>query len=127
MHETYLMHAESVDRPPWVFLSNHGYVLLVVAEEPTARVRDIAAAVGITERAAMRIVRELVVDGYLDSHRVGRRNVYRVNEDATLRHPTWCGRRVRDLLELVHPRAGIEATASAASGRAVTPVAVLGS
>ncbi len=97
------MHDRSVDRPPWMFLSNHGYVLLAVAEDPTARVRDIAYAVGITERAAMRIVRELVTDGYMGCRRVGRRNVYEVNHDAPLRHPTWSGRRVRDLLELVRP------------------------
>lgn len=100
MPESIQMHVLSLDRPPWVFLSNHGYVLLAIAEAPTARVRDVAFAVGITERAAMRIIRELIVDGYLDSERVGRRNIYRVNYEAPLRHPTWSGRRVGDLLEL---------------------------
>jgi MarR family len=106
MHEKFWMHATSLERPPWMFLSNHGYVLLAIAEDPTARVRDIAFAVGITERAAMRIVRELVVEGYVDRQRVGRRNVYRVNDDAALRHPMWSGRRVRHLLDLAWPERG---------------------
>src|ERR1700752_4938215 len=99
MPDNIQMYGGSLERPPWVFLSNHGYILLAIAEEPTARVRDIASAVGITERAAMRIIRELVIDVDMECDKVGRRNVYRVNEEAPLRHPTWSGRRVRDLLE----------------------------
>lgn len=58
------------------FLTNHGLTLLCVAANPHARIRDIAADVGITERAAQRIVGELVEARYLDRHRVGRRNRY---------------------------------------------------
>lgn len=85
----------------WVLLSNHGYVLLAIAEDPTLRLRDIARAVGITERATIRILRELVEGGVVHRRRVGRRNVYRVDDSAPLRHPTWRDRRVRQLLELV--------------------------
>lgn len=93
---------EAPVRPDWVLLSNHGYVLLAIAEDPTVRLRDIARAVGITERATIRILRELVDGGVVHRRRVGRRNVYRVDESAPLRHPTWGDRRVRQFLELVH-------------------------
>jgi DNA-binding MarR family transcriptional regulator len=71
----------------WTFLSNHGQVMLVIARDPDARIRDIAAAVGITERAAQRIVADLVNGGYVERTRVGRRNTYSVNADAHMRHP----------------------------------------
>jgi DNA-binding MarR family transcriptional regulator len=91
---------EFTDRPAWMLLSNHGYVLLTIAEDPTLRLRDIARAVGITERATIRIVRQLVAEGYLRRERVGRRNVYAIEESAPLRHPTWRHRDVRSLLAL---------------------------
>lgn len=60
------------------FLTNHGLALLCIAQDPGARMRDIAAEVRITERAAQRIVGELVEAGYLDRERIGRRNRYTV-------------------------------------------------
>jgi len=89
-----------VERPPWVFLSNHGHVLLAIAGQPTARLRDIAGWVGITERAALRIVGDLVAAGHVVSRRVGRRNSYEIHPDAPLRHPRWSDHTVRDLLDL---------------------------
>lgn len=71
----------------WTFLTNHAQVLLAIAREPTARMRDIADLVGITERAAQRIVTDLVEEGYVDRRRVGRRNEYEVRENTRLRHP----------------------------------------
>ena len=63
---------------PFGFLTNHGMALLCIAEDPGVRIRDIAADVEITERAAQRIVADLVEAGYLDRERVGRRNHYTV-------------------------------------------------
>ena len=71
----------------WTFLTNHGHVLLCIARNPQTRIREIAASVGITERAAQRIVGDLVDEGYVTRRRVGRRNEYEVNPDAPLRHP----------------------------------------
>jgi hypothetical protein len=88
------------ERPGWTLLSNHGLVLLCIAAEPTMRVRDIAGSVGITERAAQRIVGELITGGYLSRRREGRRNVYEVHQHAPLRHPAWGEREVRHLLVL---------------------------
>ena len=64
--------------PPFDFLTNHALVLLCIAEDPGVRMRDIAAHVEITERAAQRIVADLVEAGYLDRERVGRRNRYTI-------------------------------------------------
>ena len=71
----------------WTFLTNHSHTLLCIAEDPTVRLRDIADQVGITERAAQRIVAELEEAGYLSHERVGRRNRYEVHADLPLRHP----------------------------------------
>ena len=60
------------------FLTNHGLTLLCIAEDPRARLRDIATTVGITERAAQRIVSDLVAAGYVEREREGRRNTYTV-------------------------------------------------
>ena len=63
---------------PFSFLTNHGLTLLCIAEDPRARLRDIASSVGITERAAQRIVSDLVAAGYVEREREGRRNIYTV-------------------------------------------------
>ena len=72
---------------PFSFLTNHGLALLCIAEDPRARMRDIAATVGITERAAQRIVSDLVGAGYLDRERDGRRNRYTVRLDLRVKLP----------------------------------------
>lgn len=85
----------------WDFLTNHAHVLTCVAHDPGIRLRDIAAAVGITERAAHRILSELVEEGYVVRERVGRRNRYQVKPELPLRHPLVQGREVGDLLEVL--------------------------
>ena len=84
--------------PRWDFLTNHAHVLVCVARDPGVRLRDIAAAVGITERAAHRIVSELVDEGYVVRERQGRRNRYEVKTDLPLRHPLAKEHEVGDLL-----------------------------
>jgi predicted transcriptional regulator len=85
----------------WRFLSNHTQVLLCVERDPNARFRDIAQRVGITERAAQRIVADLIETGYVESERVGRRNRYRINVDAAMRHPAQEGHEIGELLRLL--------------------------
>jgi DNA-binding transcriptional ArsR family regulator len=85
----------------WDFLTNHAHVLTCVAKDPGIRLRDIATAVGITERAAHRILAELVEAGYVLRERQGRRNHYQVVPDLPLRHPLVQGREVRDLLRVL--------------------------
>ena len=82
----------------WTFLTNHAHVLLVVRRDPQARLRDIAEAVGITERAVQLILGDLEQAGYVRRTRVGRRNEYRVL-GGPLRHPLDQGRAVDDVLD----------------------------
>lgn len=70
----------------WMFLSNHGHVLVCLARDPDARTRDVAAAVGITERAVQQIVRDLITEQYVEKEKVGRRNRYQVVRSARFRH-----------------------------------------
>jgi predicted transcriptional regulator len=91
-------------RKTWRFLSNHTQVLLALHRDPTARLRDVAQHVGITERAAQRIVADLIESGYVESERVGRRNQYTVNADITMRHPAQEGHEIGELLDLLEPK-----------------------
>ena len=87
-------------KPPWTFLTNHAHVLLCVARDPQARIRDLAERVGITERAVQRIVAELEQEGYLTHVRDGRRNLYKVRVHLPLRHPVESTSKVVALLAL---------------------------
>ena len=91
---------ERQERTGWTFLTNHGHVLLALARDPHARLRDVAAVVGITERAVQSIVGDLESAGYLVREREGRRNRYRINPSGQFRHPAERDQRVGDLLAL---------------------------
>ncbi len=71
----------------WSFLTNHARVLLCIAHDPGARLRDIAASVGITERSAHGIITDLVEAGYVVKQKDGRRNRYRIEDHLPLREP----------------------------------------
>lgn len=92
----------------WTFLTNHSHVLLQVALDPDIRLRDIAARVGITERAAHSIVSDLVEAGYVARTRVGRRNRYTVFPSRPLRHPWESGHEVGELLAVLGVSLGPE-------------------
>jgi len=85
----------------WNFLSNHAHTLICLAENPRARMRDVASRVGITERAAMRIVAHLEEAGILTRHKEGRRNRYVIHPDQPLRHPMESRCTVGSLLSLL--------------------------
>jgi hypothetical protein len=85
----------------WDFLTNHAHVLLCVAQDAGIRLRDIAAAVGITERSAHKILSELVDEGYVLRERHGRRNRYKIKPELPLRHPLVQKREVGALLEML--------------------------
>ncbi len=87
--------------PSWTFLTNHSHVLICITEDPSARARDIAASVGITERAVQRIVTELCNAGYVTKAREGRRNRYTVHLNRPLRHPVEGHCTVSELLKTV--------------------------
>lgn len=92
--------------PPATFLTNHAHVLLCLAADSEARMREVAVRVGLTERAVQRIVAALEAEGYLTAERVGRANRYAVNDRRPLGHPLEAHRTVRDLLAMAPDSAG---------------------
>jgi DNA-binding IclR family transcriptional regulator len=86
-------------RPRWTFLTNHGHVMVCIAQRPDVRLSEIAALVGIGERAAHRIVQDLVDARYVTRRKVGRRNVYEVDLDRPLRHPLEAHQVLRTIME----------------------------
>mgnify|MGYP001765147452 CR=1 FL=1 len=97
------MAARDTPEAGWTFMSNHTHVLVCLAADDSQTVRDVAAKVGITERAVLRIVAELEQAGVLAREREGRRNRYRINTDVPLRHPLEAHCRIGDLLAMVVP------------------------
>jgi Winged helix-turn-helix DNA-binding len=95
-------------QPTWVFLSNHAHVLLCIARDPDSRTRDIAERVGITERAAQRIVAELIAEDYLKRTKIGRRNQYEINRHGHLRHPVFNSFEIGPLLDILNTADGTE-------------------
>lgn len=85
--------AQDGRRDAWTLLTSHGHILVEIARNPDSRIRDLAAAAGITERAAAGIIADLEAAGYVTRQRVGRRNRYIVHLDLPFRHPAQ-----RDLL-----------------------------
>jgi predicted ArsR family transcriptional regulator len=97
----------------WSFFSNHGLALLAVARHPDSRIRDVAEALGITERAAQGILNDLVEAGYIERIRVGRRNRYIVQGERPLRHPTTRDHSVAELVRAL----GVKHLPGAVPGR----------
>jgi DNA-binding MarR family transcriptional regulator len=85
----------------WTLLTGHGHVLVEIARNPEARIRDISAAAGITERTAQAIVTDLEEAGYITRTRIGRRTRYTVNSDSLFRHSAQEGHRVGPFLDLL--------------------------
>jgi DNA-binding IclR family transcriptional regulator len=90
---------------PWTFVTNHTQVLLCLSHDPHVRLRDVAQRVGITERAAQRILADLVEAGYVQRTRAGRRNVYTVDRERMMRHQAQLNHPIGDLLDLLEPAA----------------------
>lgn len=84
----------------WTFLTNHGHVLLCLAQASGLRLRDVAEQVGVTERAVQRIVADLEDGGYLRRRRSGRQNVYEIDAAQPLRHPVEANHSVGELIAL---------------------------
>ena len=85
----------------WTLLSGHGHVLVEIARNPGARMRDISAVVDLTERTVQAIVADLVAAGYVSRTRTGRRNFYAVNPAASFRHQSQDGLSVGPFLDVL--------------------------
>ena len=93
-----------IETPTWSFLTNYARVLLCIAADPGVRLREIGDRVGVTERAAHRIVDELATAGYISRARTGRRNRYSINRDQPLRDSLVHEQSIGDLLALLSAR-----------------------
>lgn len=98
----------------WTLLTGHGHVLVEIARNPHARIRDISPVVDLTERTVQAIVADLEAAGYLTRTRVGRRTRYTVNPDSPFRHSAQDGLRVGPLLDTLTAMADTETHAPAA-------------
>jgi hypothetical protein len=96
-----LLYVSQDGMPTWSFLTNHAQVLLCIAADPGVRLREIGEAVGITERAAHRIVAELADAGYISRRRNGRRNHYTIQSHLPLPDPLAREQNVGDLLAIL--------------------------
>jgi DNA-binding IclR family transcriptional regulator len=105
--------------PRWSFLTNHAQVLLYIARDPDARLIDVAAALGITERSAFAIVNDLARAGYVVKRKDGRRNRYEVQSHLLVPGPVIRSTTVEQLLALLvgdsGPASSIDALPSAAA------------
>ena len=101
----------------WTLLTGHGHVLVEIARNPTARIRDISAAVDLTERTVQVIVADLEAGGYLTRTRTGRRTRYTVNPDSSFRHPAQEGLRVGPFLAVLAASGDAAGPGPAASRR----------
>ena len=101
--DTTVMSYMSTSEPvkPWRFVTNHTQVLLCIARDPDVRMKAIAGSVGITERAAQRIVRDLIESGFVQRERVGRRNRYVINRELRMRHQAQHEHEIGELLDLL--------------------------
>jgi DNA-binding IclR family transcriptional regulator len=97
----------------WTFLTNHTQVLLCIAQNSDVRLRDVAQSVGITERAAQRIVADLIEAGILERGRIGRRNHYSINRDATMRHAAQAEHQIGPLLDFLRTQDQIDSASAA--------------
>lgn len=85
----------------WTFFTNHAHVLICLARNPEQPLREVAVAVGITERAVQRIVAELEEGGCLQREKVGRQNTYKIHFGIQLRHALEAHRTIGDVLEVL--------------------------
>lgn len=88
----------------WTFFTNHGHVMVCLARNSEQPLREVALAVGITERAVQRIIGDLEEAGYLIRTRDGRRNKYEMHPEIRLRHPLEQHCTLKDLLQVVVPQ-----------------------
>jgi predicted ArsR family transcriptional regulator len=85
----------------WNFLTNHARVLLCIARDPSVRLREVAADLGITERSAHAIIADLTAAGYVVKQKHGRRNRYQIQAHLPLPEPASPKSAIGDVLALL--------------------------
>jgi predicted ArsR family transcriptional regulator len=105
----------------WTVFSNHGHVLVCLANNNEARLRDVAEQVGITERAVQKIVHELQQGGLITISKRGRCNRYDINTRKNLRHPLQAQCTVGGLLKALTDSSGSRRKPAATSVQTAEP------
>jgi DNA-binding MarR family transcriptional regulator len=95
------MFARVADRAGWTFITSHGALLLEVARDSDATVKQLADRAGVTERQAHRVLADLVGESYIVRERVGRKNRYRINDAAPMRHRSVAHRTIGEMLAVL--------------------------
>jgi DNA-binding MarR family transcriptional regulator len=95
-----MFQAEDDEERHWTLLTNHGRILLMIAQDPEVRIKDLANAAMVTERTAQKIVNDLEQSGYISKQRTGRRNIYAINRGQPFRHRAESGHAVGELIDL---------------------------
>lgn len=95
-----ILRMASLEPGSWTFLSNHGHILIRIAQNPDLKVSEIASAIGITERSTLSILGDLEETGYISVERIGRRNRYTVNPKKKFRHPSEAAHSIGELIEI---------------------------
>jgi len=85
----------------WAFFSNYAHVLVCLTHKPQPTMRQIAAQVGITERAVQRILAKLIMADVVNIRKVGRRNSYKIDLNQQLRHPLECHKTIGEFINLI--------------------------
>lgn len=88
----------------WTFLTNHAHVLILLAQDSSMVLREVAVRIGITERAVQRIIADLEEGGFIEREKVGRQNQYHISVKQPLRHPIESHRTIGDLLHMITKR-----------------------
>lgn len=88
----------------WTFFSNHGHVYFLIASNNEMTTREIAAKVGLTERAVANIIHDLVSEGYIKKQKIGRSNHYGLVPNKTLRHPLEGKVKLKELMKIISSR-----------------------
>jgi DNA-binding MarR family transcriptional regulator len=96
----YIYSMTLTEQGSWTFLSNHGHILIRIAQNPELKVAEIAAATGITERSTLSILGDLEETGYISVERIGRRNRYTVNPKKKFRHPSEASHSIGELINI---------------------------
>jgi uncharacterized membrane protein len=91
----------SPEKNRWTFLTNHAHVLILLSQDPSLVLREVAAKIGITERAVQRIIADLEQDGFIEREKVGRKNQYHILCKRPLRHPIEAHRNIGDLIAMI--------------------------
>lgn len=97
-----IMRPAPAPKASWTFFTNHSHVVFLLARHPSMTLRELALKVGITERAVLRIIEDLVEAEFVERSKQGRNNTYRVHLKKQLRHPNESHRQLAHIFKALY-------------------------